>query len=141
MKKIENRTNAFDRPGRLPGIKHPSMVDPGTKHNASVSGSQDESEGESRMPLPLPPIKPAPSIPNNKLGPGYDGGRSHVKKGHCRDKYNTLKNEYSQQSLGSKVLKSQKKFHEDLKIDKARIFKRAFLDGPKNGKKKKYLNA
>ena len=112
------------------------------KHNASVSGSQDESEGEPHMPLP--PIKPAPGGHKGDTNLAASNAKGTNKKGNVQqqhEKYNTLKSEYSQQSLGNKVLKTKKKFHEDLKIDKAKIFKKAFLDAPKNGKKKKYLNA
>jgi len=127
----ENKTNAFEKASRLPGIKHPSIVD--GKHNSSVSGSQDESEGESHMPLP--PIKQMPSIYKG------EGVKVPSKKPPGPEKYGTLKGEYSHQSLGNKVLKTKKKFHEDLKIDKAKIFKKGLSEVPKMGKKKKYPGA
>ncbi len=132
--RVENKTNAFEKPGRLPGIKHPSVAEGSVKHNSSVSGSQDESESEPHQPLP--PIKPAQHVHNRREE------TKKPNKGGAHEKYSTLKNEYSQQSLGNRALKTKKKFNEDIiRIDKAKIFKKTFLDGPKNGKKKKFANA
>ena len=126
---LENKTNAFEKPGRLPGIKHPSIID-SVKHNSSVNGSQDESEGEPH--LPLPPIKQnSNSHKNEMIKAGKQKSNGPV------EKYSTLKSEYSQQSLGNKVIKTKKKFNEDLKIDKAKIFKKGFLEISKNKKAKK----
>ncbi len=131
---IDYKTNAFDKQSKLPGIKHPSMVDTCTKHNASVSGSQDESDGEPHPPLP--PIKP------RGMARHYRGAQGAAKKsGHpAAEKYTTLKSDNSQQMLAKKALKGKKSFHEDLKIDKAKIFKKTFLEGAKAGRKK-LLNA
>ena len=121
---IENKTNAFEKPSRLPGIKHPSIVD--GKQNSSVSGSQDESEGDVHMPLP--PIKHMPSI--NKGGAGSKKPQQQM--------HGTLKGEFSQQLLGTKVIKTKKNFNEDLKIDKAKVFKKTLFEGPKGTRKKRH---
>jgi len=73
--------------------------------------------------MPLPPI----ISKNSKV--------SIVPKGHIKN--NTLKNEFSHQSLGGKLLKG-KKFNEDLiKVDKAKIYKKTFAETNKFKKSKK----
>ena len=99
--------------------------------NSSVNNSQDDSDDSTHMPLP--PIKQISCYP--KGDPTL-----HIPKIH-HDKHNTLKNENSHQSLGDKMMKTKKKLNENLKTDKAKIFKKTFVDVAKGGKKKRYLGA
>ena len=88
----------------------------------SISGSQDESEGE-HCRIPLPPI-----IKNPKLG--------STRKPNYLDKQVILKNEYSYKSLRGKLPKA-KRFNEDLiKVDKAKMFKKTFVESNRRKGKK-----
>lgn len=97
--------------------------------NSSVSGSQDDSEGE--PPLPLPTIKQV--SPNNK----QNSIKGASKKTYGYDKCAPIKVEFVKQPSIGKGIASKKKFHEDLKVDKARIFKKSLIEGQKNSKKRK----
>ena len=110
------------------------MVDTFTKHNSSVSGSREESDAEPHLPLPLPPIK-------HEKGRHPMAAPARVKKhGHqAAEKSPKLKAENSQQTLAKQGLSTKKLFHEDIKADKAILFKKTFLEGAKI--RKKFLNA
>ncbi len=96
-------------------------------YNMSVSGSQDESEGEGpRQPLPLLPI-----VTNKRKE-----GKHIVPPPPPRDKYSTLRSEYPQAAARQPGYK--KKFNEDLRIDRAKIFKKTFVEGSRVGNKKKH---
>lgn len=98
--------------------------------NSSVSNSQDDSEDNQH--LPLPPIKQSSFL-------GKHDNTLHMPKPH--DNHCTLKNEHSHQSLGNKALKGRKQYCEDGKMDRAKMFKKTFIDVAKGGKKKRYIGA
>ena len=112
----------------MPDIKHHGKMNTKSNSNSSVSGSQDDSEGE--PPLPLPTIKQC--SPNNK-----QNTIKGVKKAYGYDKYAPIKVEFVKQPSIGKGIVSKKKFHEDLKVDKARIIKKSLIEGSKNPKKRK----
>jgi len=125
---VENRTNAFDNSSRLPGLKNHSRID--MNPNSSVSNSQDDSEDAQHTPLP--PIKPTSFFGKEAI--------SHIAKAHLETN-TTLKTEHSHQSLANKKLKGKKKYNEDGKMDRAKIFKKTFINAVKGSKKKRYIGA
>ena len=102
-----------------------------SNNNASVNGSQDESEGEPKVPLP--PIKHK----QGNIKQSIYKKDAKKKLSNVHEKLSTLKSELSQQSFSNKY-GSKKNINDDLKVDKARIFKKSVVEASKGGKKKKY---
>lgn len=101
------------------------MLEGFSKHNSSVNGSHDESDGESHIPLPQ--IKINPGLAKEKKS--YNTNKKKVDQ---------LKGGQSQRTFGYKALKSKKKLNEDQRNEKGRLFKKAFLDCQKIYSKKSY---
>ncbi len=122
---VENKTNAFERQeSLLPGIKNSSLApgDASARHNGSMIGSQEGSEGEPpAQQAPLPPIKPGAG--HTKPAAGHKGGP--MKHAPAHEKSSSLKGELSQLSLVGKA--ARKGSNED----RAKVFRAPRVAGKK----------
>lgn len=105
------------------------MVDTSAKNNASLSGSQDESDADPSVPLP--PIKNEPSHKKQNSLKGVPKKPLAVKD------VPVLKNEGSQQSLGIKAPPPKRRVNEEAKVERLKNPKKGFIETLRLGKKKK----
>jgi len=141
---LENKTNAFENKNQehlLPNIirkKHDAIESNSNTNsnsksngsnasNASVSGSQEESEGE-QPNIPLPQIKKA-----------YKFNRQSIYKENIKKIYGGDKQGQKAEILiaNKAAIAPKKKFNEDLKVDKAKFYKKSQYEIQKQNKKKK----